>query len=286
MKHFTHKYNNTFFDFFIFGDRIFTNLFMLSDKLYLNTGSPLINYAFYSDIQAYIERLSRIKAPTAKSFYLVAQYQIDCISDLINVINEKWAENKKEFPDERSSFVTDVPLKQFLPLIASHSLNKELVDCFYILNNEEINRGLIFNPLLSMEQVINLIKQNRNLGHYLIQDTSYKLTPELLQFLVSLDDTDRRKDGEYRFAHNILSYRNDLSEQDIATILPKLYGKDIEKVILYQDLPQYITEALILNRCNIQTIFNLSLKYKHQEHIFKRLTNIVTGGRSIAQLFV
>lgn len=285
MKHFTHKYNNTFFDFFIFCDRIFTNLFMLSDKLYLDTGSPLINYAFYTDIQTYIERLSRIKAPTAQAFYLVAQYQIDCISDLINVINEKWAENKKEFPDERSSFITDVPLKQFLPLIASHSLNKKLVDCFYILNNEEINRGLVFNPLLSIEQVITLIKQNQDLGRYLIQNTSYKLSPELLQFLVSLDDTDRRKDGEYRFVHDILSYRNNLSEQDIATILPKLYGKDIEKIILYQDLPQYLMEALILDRCNLHTIFNLGIKYKHQEHIFKRLTNILTGGRSIVQVF-
>jgi hypothetical protein len=273
------------FDFFIFGDRILTNLFILSDKLYLDTGSPLINYEFHTDIQTYINRLSRIKAPSAQSLYLMAQYQIDSISELIDVINEKWAENNKEFPDERSSFITGVPLKQFLPLIASHSSNKELVDCFYILNNEEINRGLIFNTLLSMEQVITLIKQNQDLGRYLIQDTSYKLLPELLKFLVSLDDTDRRKDGEYRFAHDILSYRNNLSEQDIATILPKLYGKDVEKVILYQDLPQYLTEALILNRCNLQTIFNLDIKYKHQEHIFKRLTNILTGGRSVEQVF-
>lgn len=285
MKHFTHKYHNMTFDFFIFGDRILTNLFILSDKLYLDTGSPLINYEFHTDIQTYINRLSRIKAPSAQSLYLMAQYQIDSISELIDVINEKWAENNKEFPDERSSFITGVPLKQFLPLIASHSSNKELVDCFYILNNEEINRGLIFNTLLSMEQVITLIKQNQDLGRYLIQDTSYKLLPELLKFLVSLDDTDRRKDGEYRFAHDILSYRNNLSEQDIATILPKLYGKDVEKVILYQDLPQYLTEALILNRCNLQTIFNLDIKYKHQEHIFKRLTNILTGGRSVEQVF-
>lgn len=285
MKHFTHKYNNTFFDFFIFGDRIFTNLFMLSDKLYLEAGSPLINYEFYTDIQTYINRLSIIQKPSAQNLYLLSQYQIDSINELIDIINEKWAENNKEFFDERSSFITDVPLKQFLPLIASHSSNKELVDCFYILNNEEINRGLIFNTLLSMEQVITLIKQNQDLGRYLIQDTSYKLLPELLKFLVSLDDTDRRKDGEYRFAHDILSYRNNLSEQDIATILPKLYGKDVEKVILYQDLPQYLTEALILNRCNLQTIFNLDIKYKHQEHIFKRLTNILTGGRSVEQVF-
>lgn len=285
MKHFTHKYNNTFFDFFIFGDRILTNLFILSDKLYLDTGSPLINYEFHTDIQTYINRLSRIKAPSAQSLYLMAQYQIDSISELIDVINEKWAENNKEFPDERSSFIMGVPLKQFLPLIASHSSNQELVDCFYLLNNEEINRGLVFNSLLSTEQVINLIKQNRNLGYYLIQDISYKLSPELLQFLVSFDVSDRRKDSEYSFCHDILSYRNNLSEQDISVILPTLYGKDVEKVILYQDLPQYITEALILNRCNLQTISHLSLKYKHQEHIFKRLTNIVTGGRSIEQVF-
>ena len=221
-------------------------------------------------------------------FHSGHKYQIDSINELIDIINEKWAENNKEFFDERSSFITDVPLKQFLPLIASHSSNKDLVDCFYLLNNEEINRGLVFNPLLSTEQVINLIKQNRNLGHYLIQDTSYKLSPELLQFLVSSDAPDRRKDSEdreYSFSHDILSYRNNLSEQDISVILPTLYGKDVEKVILYQDLPQYLTEALILNRCNLQTIFNLDIKYKHQEHIFKRLTNILTGGRSVEQVF-
>lgn len=288
MKHFTHKYNNTFFDFFIFGDRIFTNLFMLSDKLYLEAGSPLINYEFYTDIQTYINRLSIIQKPSAQNLYLLSQYQIDSINELIDIINEKWAENNKEFFDERSSFITDVPLKQFLPLIASHSSNKDLVDCFYLLNNEEINRGLVFNPLLSTEQVINLIKQNRNLGHYLIQDTSYKLSPELLQFLVSSDAPDRRKDSEdreYSFSHDILSYRNNLSEQDIAIILPTLYGKDVEKVILYKDLPQYITESLILNRCNIHTVFNLGLKYKHQEHILNRLTNIMTDGRSIEQVY-
>ena len=59
----------------------------------------------------------------------------------------------------------------------------------------------------------------------------------------------------------------------------------MEKVILYRDLPQYITESLILNRCNIQTVHNLGLKYKHQEPILNRLTNIMTDGRSIEQVY-
>lgn len=288
MKHFTHKYNNTFFDFFIFGDRLFTNLFTLCDKISLNHGSPLINYEFYIDIQTYINRLSIIQKPSTQNLYLLSQYQIDSINELIDIIYEKWAENKKEFPDERNSFITDVSLKQFLPLIASHSSNQDLVDCFYVLNNEKINCGLIFNPLLSTEQVTSLINQKRELGQYLIQDTSYKLSPELLQFLVSLDCSNRIKyseDSEYSFSRDILSCRNNLSEQDIAIILPTLYGKDVEKVILYKDLPQYITESLILNRCNIHTVFNLGLKYKHQEHILNRLTNIMTDGRSIEQVY-
>ena len=274
MKYFTHKYNNTFFDFFIFGDRLFTNLFRLCDKISLNHGSPLINYAFYTDIQTYIERLSRIKAPTAQSFYLVAQYQIDCISDLINVINDKWEENKKEFPDERNRFITDVPLKQFLPLIASHSLNKYLVDCFYILNNEEINCGLIFNPLLSMEQVITLIKQNQDLGRYLIQDTSYKLTPELLQFLVSLDCSDGRKNSECGFIHDILSSRNNLNEQDIVTILPILNSHSINKIVLYQPLPQYINESLSFVHRNFDFFHFLTYKYQEQSIVLARIKHL------------
>lgn len=274
MKYFTHKYNNTFFNFFIFGDRLFTNLFRLCDKISLNHGSPLINYAFYTDIQTYIERLSRIKAPTAQSFYLVAQYQIDCISDLINVINDKWEENKKEFPDERNRFITDVPLKQFLPLIASHSLNKDLVDCFYILNNEEINCGLIFNPLLSMEQVITLIKQNQDLGRYLIQDTSYKLTPELLQFLVSLDCSDGRKNSEYGFIHDILSSRNNLSEQDIVTILPILNSHSINKIVLHQPLPQYINESLSFVHRNFDFFHFLTYKYQEQSIVLARIKHL------------
>lgn len=285
MKHFTHKYNNTFFNFLIFGDRLFTNLFMLSDKLYLNTGSPLINYEFYTDIQTYINRLSRIKTPSAQSLYLVAQYQIDSISDLIDVINEKWVENNKEFPDERSSFITDVPLKQFLPLIASHSSNQELVDCFYVLNNEEINRGLVFNPLLSIEQVITLIKQNQDFGHYLIQDTNYKLSRELLYFFVEQDKSSHNTDDKYRFCNNIIDYRTNLTEQEIATILPALYDDFIFKVVVGQNLPQYINESLVFNDKNLQAQSLLNVKYPQRSHIMDRLTQLRTGGRPLYELF-
>ena len=284
MKYFTHQYNGAIFSFFIFGDRLFTNLFILYDKSLFISGSPLINYDFYSDIQTYIDRLSRLQSLTQQGSYLLPQAKINCINDLIDKINEKWSENKKEYPDERNSFITDVPRKQFFPLVVSHSLNKELVEYFSSLNDDEINRGLVFNPLLSTEQVISLIKQNRDFGNYLIVDTSHKLSPELLRFLVSLD---RTNDGnsEHTFSDNIISYRDNLSEIDINIILPTLSNKGISKAILYQDLPQYVTESLILNRPNLQIISSILIKYKHQESILSRLLNILTGGRSIAQVF-
>lgn len=158
------------------------------------------------------------------------------------------------------------------------------MEYFSSLNDDEINRGLVFNPLLSTEQVISLIKQNRDFGNYLIVDTSHKLSPELLRFLVSLD---RTNDGnsEHTFSDNIISYRDNLSEIDINIILPTLSNKGISKAILYQDLPQYVTESLILNRPNLQIISSILIKYKHQESILSRLLNILTGGRSIAQVF-
>lgn len=284
MKYFTHQYNNAPFYFYIFGDRLFTNLFILYDKSLFISGSPLINYDFYSEIQTYIDRLSRLQSLTQQGSYLLPHAKINCINDLIDKINEKWSENNKEYPDERNRFITEVSRKQFLPLVASHSLNKELVEYFYALNDDEINRGLVFNPLLSMEQVFSLIKQNRDFGNYLIVDTSHKLSPELLRFLVSLD---RTNDGnsEHTFSDNIISYRDNLSEIDINIILPTLSNKGISKAILYQDLPQYVTESLILNRPNLQIISSILIKYKHQESILSRLLNILTGGRSIAQVF-
>ena len=283
MKYFTHQYNGAIFSFFIFGDRLFTNLFILYDKSLFISGSPLINYDFYSEIQTYIDRLSRLQSLTQQGSYLLPHAKINCINDLIDKINEKWSENNKEYPDERNRFITEVSRKQFLPLVASHSLNKELVEYFYSLNNDEINRGLIFNPLLSTEQVISLIKQNRDFGNYLIIDTSYKFSPELLRFLVSLD---RTNDGNSEHtSDNIISYRDNLSEIDINIILPTLSNKGISKAILYQDLPQYVTESLILNRPNLQIISSILIKYKHQESILSRLINILTGGRSIAQVF-
>lgn len=272
------------FYFYIFGDRLFTNLFILYDKSLFISGSPLINYDFYSEIQTYIDRLSKLQSLTQQGSYLLPHAKINCINDLIDKINEKWSENNKEYPDERNRFITEVSRKQFLPLVASHSLNKELVKYFYSLNDDEINRGLVFNPLLSMEQVISLIKQNRDFGNYLIVDTSHKLSPELLHFLVSLD---RTNDGnsEHTFSDNIISYRDNLSEMDINIILPTLSNKGISKAILYQGLPQYVTESLILNRPNLQIISSILIKYKHQESILNRLLNILTGGRSIAQVF-
>lgn len=285
MKYFTHQYNGAIFSFFIFGDRLFTNLFILYDKSLFISGSPLINYDFYSEIQTYIDRLSRLQSLTQQGSYLLPHAKINCINDLIDKINEKWSENNKEYPDERNRFITEVSRKQFLPLVASHSLNKELVEYFYALNDDEINRGLVFNPLLSMEQVFSLIKQNRDFGNYLIVDTSHKLSPELLRFLVSLDCTNDENNSKHTFSDNIISYRDNLSEIDINIILPTLSNKGISKAILYQDLPQYVTESLILNRPNLQIISSILIKYKHQESILSRLINILTGGRSIAQVF-
>lgn len=277
------------FYFYIFCDRLFTNLFILFDRSLFISGSPLINYESYSDIQTYIDRLSKFQFPTQQGSYLLSQSQINCIHNLINKINEKWAENNKEYPDERSGFILDVPRKQFLPLVASHSLNKKLVEYFYSLNNDEINRGLIFNPLLSTEQVISLIKQNRDFGNYLIIDTSYKFSPELLRFLVSLDGSEGKNNSKHTFSNNIISYRDNLTEMDLSIILPTLSDYSIFKVISYQNLPQYVTEALtlslILYKAHLDTVLSLVNKYRYQMPIFTRISNVLIDEKSVKQTF-
>ena len=283
MKHFSHKYNNTFFDFFIFGDRIFTNLSFF--KHLDMAATPLINNPIYTNIETYLKQLKEAQSPSNQLFSVTPQYNINDISEIIDAINISWEENKKASPNERNDFITDVLEKQFLPLIASHTLNKELVDYFFNLNSDEINSGLIQNPLLSIEQIIKLVKQKSTLGHYLIQDTSYKLTPELLHFFAEQDKSSHNTDDKYRFCNNIIDYRTNLTEQEIATILPALYDDFIFKVVVGQNLPQYINESLVFNDKNLQAQSLLNVKYPQRSHIMDRLTQLRTGGRQLYELF-
>ena len=280
MKYLTHKYNNQPFDFYIFGDRISTNLFYLDDS-----ESPLIHNTVYTDIKTYLKQLAEAQNPDKHRFSSTPQDNINHINEIIQAINDRWTENKKDTPNERNEFIIDAPQKQFLPLIASHTLNKELVDYFFNLNNNEINCGLIRNPLLTVDRVIQLVKQEPALGHHLIQDTSYQIPPTLLRFFVEQDRLNNQDDDKYRFSINIIAYRKNLTEKEITTILPALRDNVIFKVVLGQDLPQYINESLIFNGKNLQTLSLLSTKYKHQEHIIDRLIYLQTGGRELYQLF-
>lgn len=271
------------FDFFIFGDRIFTNLSPLGNAKTGATNTPLINNTIYTDIQNYIDQLSQLQNSNPLLFSAI-QHKIS-IGDIIKEINEHWEANKKESPEERSDFIIDAPQKQFLPLIASHSLNKDLVDYFYNLNNDDINNGLISNPLLKMEQITTLIEQNPNLAHHLIQDTSYNISSELLHFLVSRDLLNSQENNEYHFSSSIVFWRSNLTEQDIMTILPALSNDDISKIIVNQDLPQYIIESWLLNKPNVKIISYINIKYWHQKYITDRLTNIITNGKGLLQVF-
>lgn len=286
MKRFTHQYNNRPYYFCIFGDRILTNLIFLGTDGYQVKGSPHINDTICTDIQNYVDQLSLSQKVGSLLFYLTPQYIIANIKDIINSINEHWAANTKEFPDERSCLITNVPDKSFLPLIASHSTNKKLIDCLYLLDDYNINCGLIQNPLLSVEQTIELIKQNSEFGEYLIQEINYKIPPELLCFFLSQDLLNNKVRSKDSFSHSIISYRKDLSEQDIEILMPFLSSKDVLEIISnYQNLPQYIIESTIWNGLNIELYYILKLKYGHQHWIIDKLTYTITGGRHLYEVY-
>lgn len=277
MKYFTYKYYNTPFDFFIFGDRIFTNLSSVGHFSMDNTGSPLIHKEIYTDISSYISQLSDlttryITVVNLSNILLIPQLSLNDINIIIQTINKYWDDNKKEFPDERNDFIVDVSDKRFLPLIASHTLNKSLIDHFISLNDHSINCGLAQNPLLSNQQVIDLIKHDPIFGHHLIQDTSYKISPELLHFFVSEDMLNKNAQDKYFYSFDIVSYRDDLSERDIIIMLPVLNDKSIHQIILYQTLPQYINESLSFVYANLAQL--LHHKCQEQMSILGRIAEL------------
>ena len=279
MKYFTHKYNNITFDFFIFGDRIFTNLSSIGNFSWLNSASPLIHKEIYTDIHSYVNQLSDLVTRYLKSVHLsnivlIPLLKPNDINSIIQTINEYLADNKKDFPDERNDFVADASDKRFLPLIASHTLNKSLIDHFINLNDHSINCGLAQNPLLSNQQVIELIKCDPIFGHHLIQDTSYKISPELLHFFISEDMLNKNAQDKYCYSLDIISYRDNLSEHDIISILPVLNDNSIHKIISYQTLPQYINESLSLAYRNSNFSQLLSYKYKEHSPILEQITRL------------
>lgn len=280
MKYFTHKYNNITFDFFIFGDRIFTNLSSIGNFSWLNSASPLIHKDIYTDIRSYVNQLSDLVTKYLKSVHLsnivlIPLLKPNDINSIIQTINKYWDDNKKDFPDERTDFIAVASDKRFLPLIASHTLNKSLIDHFINLNDHSINCGLAQNPLLSTKQVIELIKSDPIFGHHLIQDTSYKILPELLHFFVSEDMLNKNAQDKYCYSLDIISYRDNLSEHDIIAILPVLNDNSIHKIILYQTLPQYINESLSLVYRNPNFSQHLAYKYKEHSPILEQITRLL-----------
>lgn len=159
-------------------------------------------------------------------------------------------------------------------MIASHTLNKSLIDHFINLNDHSINCGLAQNPLLSNQQVIELIKSDPIFGHHLIQDTSYKISPELLHFFVSEDMLNKNAQDKYCYSLDIISYRDNLSEHDIISILPVLNDNSIHKITSYQTLPQYINESLSFVHRNFDFFHFLTYKYQEQSIVLARIKHL------------
>lgn len=99
------------------------------------------------------------------------------------------------------------------------------------------------------------------------------------------DKSNHKADDKYRFCNNIIDYRTNLTEQEIATILPALYDNFVFKVVIGHNLPQYINESLVFNDKNLQAQSLLNVKYPQRSHITDRLTQLQTGGRPLYELF-
>ena len=76
---------------------------------------------------------------------------------------------------------------------------------------------------------------------------------------------------------------------DLNIILPTLSDYSIFKVISYQNLPQYVTESLMLSlilyKAHLETVLSLVNKYRYQMPIFTRISNVLIDERSVKQTF-
>lgn len=156
--------------------------------------------------------------------------------DIVSVIQKAYADNKLQFPNEKSDFIKAFSDANEMKLVAFQTENQELMKWFFDLNDENIDTYLVANPALTDDMLALLLRKN---PHKYIQfiDDNRKFSKQILDFLIEID---------VKLVSD-LAVMNNLDENSLCHIIPYLNGNAFCKLSLDNKFPQYMIEFITLH---------------------------------------
>lgn len=222
--------NNIDIVFYIFGDGISTNL---------AANWEIYGHFRFVKTNDYLTALIQFKENYENHFQPHINYNLlpSLLSyDIVSDIQKAYADNKLQFPNEKSDFIKTFGDANEMKLIAFQTENQELMKWFFDLNDENIDTYLVANPALTDDMLALLLRKN---PHKYIQfiDDNRKFSKQILDFLIEID---------VKLVSD-LAVMNNLDENSLCHIIPYLNGNAFCKLSLDNKFPQYMIEFITLH---------------------------------------
>ena len=223
-----HNNNNIDIVFYIFGDGISTNL---------AANWEIYGHFRFVKTNDYLTALIQFKENYENHFQPHINYNLlpSLLSyDIVSDIQKAYADNKLQFPNEKSDFIKTFGEANEMKLIAFQTENQNLMKWFFDLNDENIDTYLVANLALTDDMLALLLRKNPYKYIQFIDDNR-KFSKQILDLLIEID-VELLSD---------LSIMNNLDENSLCYIMPYLDSNAFYNLTIGDRLTQYMVEFIL-----------------------------------------
>lgn len=216
--------------FYIFADGISTNFASNWD-----IGEHFHLY----QINDYLSSLIQFKENSENLFQQYINYNYNLLPslfyyDIVSGVQKEYADNKLQFPNEKSDFIKTFSDVNEMKLIAFQTENQNLMKWFFDLNDKNIDTYLVANPALTDDMLALLLRKN---PHKYIQfiDDNRKFSKQILDLLIEID---------VELVSDLAIMKN-LDENSLCYIIPYLDSNSFYHLIIDDRFTQYMVEFIL-----------------------------------------
>lgn len=216
--------------FYIFADGISTNFASNWD-----IGKHFHLY----QINDYLSSLIQFKENCENLFQQYINYNYNLLPslfyyDIVSGIQKEYADNKLQFPNEKSDFIKTFSDANEMKLVAFQTENQELMKWFFDLNDKNIDTYLVANPSLTDDILALLLRKNPH-KHIQFIDDNRKFSKQILDLIIEIDAE----------LVSDLAIMKNLDENSLCYIMPYLNSNAFYDLTIGDRLTQYMVEFIL-----------------------------------------